>query len=150
DRADERTPVRSTFRITETFKGAAPFPAFVSHPFDAICGIDLQVGVEYLFFAPDSGELGLCSGTARSEAAQPEITALRAFASGEHADLAEPWRYGASEFGCSLTTSFDAGEDVAPGYLEFSASRRRAAENPRFDIAELSIRMGAGMQTESD
>lgn len=147
--ADERTPVRSTFRITETFKGRPLFPAFVSNRFDVICGIDLEVSVEYLFFAADSGALGLCSGTVRRDAAQPQLAALRAFASGEHLDLAEPWRYEEFESGCSLTTSFDLGEDRAPGDLEISASRQRAAENPQFDIAELSIRMGGGTQAES-
>ena len=88
---DNTTVARSTFTITETFKGARPFDAFVTYPAGP-CGLWLEAGVEYLFFAPDSGQIGVCSSTRRTEDATPQIAALKSFVSGESSALEEPWQ----------------------------------------------------------
>jgi hypothetical protein len=150
--ADERRPVRFAFRITETFKGKPPFVAFTSLRSDGVsCGIALEVGVEYLFFAPDSGELGLCSGMVKREQAARQIAALRSFVSGNSLDLAEPWVFvGPSQDGCSLATRFDVGANEWPGYLEIRTSKQRATQAPAFNATELTIRPGRGIPNGRD
>jgi hypothetical protein len=142
--ADERTPARFAFSITETFKGRPAFAELASRRSDGVsCGIALRVGVEYLFFAPESGEIGLCSGTVKREGAERQIAALRSFVSGHSQDLAEPWIFvGPSENGCSLATRFDIAAEDSPGHLEISTSKQRGAQAPAFDATELTIRPG--------
>ena len=142
--SDGRTPIRSLFSVTESFKGEPPFATFVTENHTS-CGIDLQEGVEYLFFAPDSGEIGFCSGFSSTEASEPEIAALRSYVSGESSRLAEPWRFFEYRSGeCSLRTLFDFGNGFGQGRLSISASNERAAWgriDPRFDFVELTVHL---------
>ena len=141
--ADERTPIRSLFRVTESFKGGPPFGMFTSHPEDGTCGIDLQEGVEYLFFAPDSGEINYCSGISTTDRARPEIESLRSYVSGESSGVSEPWRFSRYVSGeCSLNALFDFGGGFGQGHLRVLASNERAVwarGSPQFDFAELAI-----------
>jgi hypothetical protein len=149
DPADKRRPVRSTFTITEKFKGTPPFAAFTtsrrrSDRSDDSCDIALQVGAEYLFFAPDSGAIESCSVFKRDQA-ERQIAALRSFISGNSADLAEPWHfYGAAESGCRLITTFDIG---SPATLVISTSRRQATQAP---VTELTIQPGGSIPNGRD
>lgn len=143
--AGERGRLRSaSFQITETFKSEPQFDRFVSQSMDSLCGINLEIGTEYLFFAPESGEIGQCSGVRRTADAEAELAALRAFVSGEHGDLAQPWRFTSSDDGCIMTTLFDIGEDHPPGFLVISTSKLRAAEGgdaAEFAFAELEVHL---------
>lgn len=142
--ADERTPIRSLFRVTESFKGGTPFTALVSHSNEGTCGIDLLEGVEYLFFAPDSGEVSLCSGISTADRARIEIERLRSYVAGEVPNISVFWNFSrpaARE--CSLTTFLDIGHGFRQGHLRILASNERAewsGGDPRFDFVELAIR----------
>ena len=154
--SDERTPVRSTFTITETFKGAPPFEAFITGrpPVDRSgddCWIALEVGVEYLFFVPDSGVVTPCGGTVRRDHAGWTIAALRSYVWGASPDLAQAWYfYGPSDNGCSLRTTFDIAENYGPGLLVISTSRIRATQGPGFHVTELTIEPGRGIPNGRD
>lgn len=121
---------RTTFRVIDTFKGNPVFTALASNPLHQ-CGIHLEVGREYLIFAPDSGHVSLCSGVQSADDAEGKIAALEAFATGRHGDLAEPWEFMAVEQGCSLLTQFAVGRDFGLGSLTFGSSRE--APHPPFD-----------------
>jgi len=156
--ADRETKVRSTFSITETFKGTHPFVALASHrpgardgSADDDCWMNLEVGIEYLFFAPDSGAIEPCRGTVRRNQAGWQIAALRSFVSGASPDLAEPWYFfGPSPDGCRLVTTFDFGEDREPVRLEISTSKTRAAQSAQFDGTELTLEPGFGIPNGRD
>ena len=114
--------LKTHFKVTEVFKGAIPFESFNSHVGGASCGISLQVGVEYLVFAPDSGEIGLCSGVMalHGESERPVeegaryVDALRAFKSGETESLVEPWQFVEHQGICSLSGRFPYGDMRLP------------------------------------
>jgi|SRR5688572_19135303 len=153
--ADKRKPLRSTFTITETFKGKPPFAALATpaavDPSGDDCGVALEVGSEYLFFVPDSGAVEPCSGTVRRDHAGWAIAALRSFVWGASPDLAQPWYfYGPSQDGCSLATTFDIAENYGPGRLVISRSKTRATQAAGFDVTELSIEPGRGIPNGRD
>jgi hypothetical protein len=127
---DRSASERTTFRVTDIFKGNPVFTALASNPFDQ-CGIHLETGRKYLIFAPDSGHVSLCSGVQSADDAEAKIAALEAFATGRHADLAEPWEFMAADQGCSLSTQFAVGRDFGLGSLTFGSSRE--APRPPFD-----------------
>ncbi len=111
----DRSPrLKTYFEVTETFKGSIPFNHFSSHADSNSCGISLQVGVEYLVFAPDTGKIGLCSGiiavSGDSGQAVTEgsgfVDALRAFKTGAHKILAEPWQFVEQAGICKLSGRF--------------------------------------------
>ena len=148
EQADDNTTVaRSTFTITETFKGAQPFDAVVTYPAGP-CGIWLEAGVEYLLFTPDSGQIGVCSSTRRTEDAKPQIAALESFVSGERYTLEEPWQFQASKDGCALATTFETGAGGGLGLLTLYGRRARAPEVPTFDSAELRVTVGTDEDTD--
>lgn len=101
ERVGNSAKLKTFFTVTETFKGSIPFEYFSSHAGGSSCGISLQVGVEYLIFAPDTGKIGLCSGIVavsglphEGEALGPKyVAALQAFKTGENDDLADPWHF---------------------------------------------------------
>ncbi len=109
-----RSPLKTLFNVTERFKGHVPFKHFRSHADSNTCGISLQVGVEYLIFAPNSGKIGLCSGIMEvSDRKKPDgkkgiryVSALRAFIARENDSLAEPWFFAEHDGSCQLTGSF--------------------------------------------
>ena len=75
--AGRRGRLRSaSFQVTENFKSEPQFERFISQSMDSLCGIDLEIGAEYLFFAPESGEINLCSGVRRTADAEAEIEYL--------------------------------------------------------------------------
>lgn len=142
--ADAQTPIRSTFALKETFKGRPSFPAFMSHQSDASCGIDLQVGVEYLFFTGDTGEIGSCAGIRPVESIGTHVELLRAFTAGQRDDLAEPWQFTSEGGNCLLQSAFDTAADWSPSYIEISASNERAIAlrgQPQFDFVEAEVRL---------
>lgn len=122
DRVLSSPGIRAHFEVTETFKGSVPFEYLSSHVGGASCGISLRVGVEYLVFAPNTGKIGLCSGivavSGESEqavaAGSRYVDALRAFTSGDHDTLAEPWQFVEHEGICYLSSSFPYGETGFP------------------------------------
>lgn len=137
--SDDREPVRSLFAITESFKEFPQFGALVSHPDGNTCGIDIDVGVEYLFYVPDSGHIGLCSGIRATESAGPELQALRAFSSGANPDLSEPWYYLGGEAACLLGTSFVIREELhLVSSLQFR-HRKADAENQETDELRINV-----------
>ena len=138
DQADETTIARSKFTVTERFKGELPFEVIESYPGN-VCGIWLDVGIEYLFFVADSGLVGACSATREVAHSGPEIAALRSLASGERSDLPQPWSFKSSGDGCTAGTTFDAAGEPASGALTFDVARPRDARVPAFDSAELRV-----------
>jgi hypothetical protein len=136
---DGTTLVRSSFAVTRAFKGEQSFDALVSHRNDTVsCGVDLDVGVEYLFFVPNSGEIGVCSEPRRKEAAAPEVAALESFVTGRRSELVEPWHFSSVDEGCTLTTFFDVGEDRPQGALTLDGWRPGRV-SPNFGRAKLDI-----------
>lgn len=125
ERVGNSPQLQTTFEVTETFKGTIPFDYFSSHADGNSCGISLQVGVEYLIFAPDTGKIGLCSGivpisetSQQKEAIGPKyVAALRAFKSGENDSLAEPWQFIEYQDVCTLSGSFPYGERRWPARI---------------------------------
>lgn len=125
ERVGNSPKLKTFFDVTETFKGTIPFEHFSSHADGNSCGISLQVGVEYLVFAPDTGKIGLCSGIAavsgvpeQGEAiGQKYVAALRAFKSGHNDSLAEPWHFIAHQGLCRLSGRFPYGERKWPGSI---------------------------------
>ena len=118
ERVGNSPKLKTHFEVSETFKGTIPFEHFSSHADGNSCGISLQVGVEYLVFAPDSGKIGLCSGivavSGESEqaaaAGSKYVDALRAFKSGENDSLAEPWQFFEQQGICMLSGRFPYGD----------------------------------------
>lgn len=118
ERVGNSPKLKTYFEVTETFKGTIPFDHFSSHADGNSCGISLQVGFEYLIFAPDTGKIGLCSGivavSGESEQAAAVgsnyVEALRAYTSGEHENLAEPWQFIEQKGICMLSGRFPYGE----------------------------------------
>ena len=135
---DNTTVARSTFTTTVTFKGAQPFAEVLTDPAGP-CGLWLETGVAYLFFAPDSGQIGACSATRKTEDAKPEIAALKAFVSGERSELEEPWQFQSSKDGCALRTVFETAAGDGLGFLTLYGKRARAPQVPTFDSAELKM-----------
>lgn len=125
ERVGNSLEFKTYFEVTETFKGTIPFAHFSSHAGGSSCGISLQVGVEYLIFAPDAGRIGLCSGIVaisgvpqQGEAiGQKYLAALRAFKSGQHASLAEPWIFNEHQGICTLSARFPYGETGWPASI---------------------------------
>ena len=118
ERVGNSPKLKTYFEATETFKGTIPFEHFSSHAGGSSCGISLQVGVEYLIYAPDTGKIGLCSGIVAVSGVSEQVAAvgskyvdaLRAFKSGEHESLAEPWQFFEQQGICGLSGSFPYGE----------------------------------------
>ncbi len=110
--------LKTYFEATETFKGTVPFDQFSSHADGNSCGLSLQIGVEYLIFAPDTGSIGLCSGIVAVSGVSEQVAAvgskyveaLRAFKSGANQSLAEPWQFFEQLGICMLSGSFPYGE----------------------------------------
>jgi hypothetical protein len=118
------TEVRSSFATTQVFKGRQPFANLVTYRSSvAGCGIGLEVGRQYLFFVPDSGQVGGCYGTKETEVAGPELAALESFVSGERSELVEPWHFGSYDEGCTVSTLFDVGEGQPQGALVLDGLR---------------------------
>jgi len=113
------------FEVTEIFKGTVPFEHFSGHAGGGTCGISLQIGIEYLFFAPDTGEVGLCSGILpvsgvadrAALAGSRYLDALRDFKSGKNDDLAEPWQFFERDGICTLSSRFPYGDRGSPAGL---------------------------------
>lgn len=126
ERVGNSPKLRTFFEVTETFKGTIPFEHFNSHADGNSCGISLQVGVEYLIFAPDTGNIGLCSGIVavstlpeQGEAIGPKyVAALRAFMAGENDDLAEPWQFMEYQGICRLSGRFPYTERRSPASIK--------------------------------
>ena len=118
ERVGNSPKLKTYFEATETFKGTIPFEHFSSHANGNSCGISLQVGLEYLIFAPDTGKIGLCSGivavSGESEqaaaAGSKYVDALRAFKSGQNESLAEPWQFFEQQGICMLSGRFPYGD----------------------------------------
>lgn len=106
----ERESVRSTFEVRTVFKGSLPFSTLSSHPEDGTCGFALEVGVEYLFFLRDSGEVGLCPSPVAAPDAQRELAALSAHAAGRPDALAPIWHFGTTPEGCYATVLLEAAD----------------------------------------
>lgn len=125
ERVGNSPKLKTYFEVTEKFKGTIPFDYFSSHADGNSCGISLQVGVEYLIFAPDTGKIGLCSGivAVSGESLQAAavgsnyVDALRAYASGEHEDLEEPWHFFEQQGICMLSGRFPYGEMKWPANI---------------------------------
>jgi hypothetical protein len=125
ERVGNSPKLRTFFDVTETFKGTVPFEHFSSHSDGNSCGISLQVGVEYLIYAPDTGKIGLCSGivvvSGESEqaaaAGSKYVDALRAFKSGQNESLAEPWQFFEQQGICMLSARFPYGEMKWPASI---------------------------------
>lgn len=106
--------IRMFFTETERFKGTVPFDHLSSHAEGGTCGLSLQIGVEYLVFAPDTGRIGLCTGIMPiSGSTNPSqdlgsryVAALRAFKWGQTDAIAEPWYFHESRGRCSLYGRF--------------------------------------------
>lgn len=140
----------ASFDVSESFKGRQPFRELVSDAATVSCSLHLEVGTEYLFFAPDSGELSGCAGIVRAEDAEREIAALRTYVAQDYPAIAEPWEFSSSDAGCSLRTAFDRGDEALPGVLEISASSERARVLQEFDLAELSVRFDGSREPPDD
>ncbi len=117
--------LKTTFYVTESFKGTVPFDHFNSHADGNSCGISLQVGVEHLIFAPNSGDIGLCSGIvavsgvsdAGQEVGKNYVEALRSFTSGKSNALTEPWFFVATEESCRIWVGFTYADIPFPANL---------------------------------
>lgn len=152
DRRHQHTPGEATiatsrFRITETFKGTQLFDAIVSYPAGS-CGLYLEVGVEYLFFVPDSGLAHLCSGTREAARAIPEISALRSFTSGQSSTLEEPWHFFSEGGGCTFLTGSHAAASDVLGSVSFVGKRAGEDGTLESDSAQLLIRLLIGSPAE--
>ena len=142
------TVARSTFTVTDTFKGAQPFAEILSYPAGP-CGVWLEADVEYLFFTPDSGQVGVCSGPRKIADAAPQIAALRSFASGERSELEEPWQFQSSKDGCALTTIFEtAAGDDGSGSLTLYGKRAPAPDVLAFESAALTVMVATDEGTD--
>ena len=141
ERVGNSSKLKTCFEVTEAFKGTIPFDYFSSHADGNSCGISLQVGVEYLIFAPDTGSIGLCSGlvavAGESElfaaAASKYVDALRAYTSGKHQNLAEPWLFFEQQGICMLSGRFPYGEMRWPASISITYRTRvpdAVAPNP--------------------
>jgi hypothetical protein len=64
---------------------------------------------------------------------------LRALASGERADLPQPWYFSSSDEGCAASTTFGPAGEPASGALTFDAVRPPDARVPAFDAAQLRV-----------
>ena len=154
--ADRTTLVRSSFAVTQAFKGNRPFDALVSYRSDLVsCGTPLEVGAEYLFFVQDSGEVNVCAGARPKEHARPEIAALASFAAGRRSEITEPWHFSSFDSGCTLITSFGIGPEQAggvtldgqrPGRASSTFGRAKIDVFPDRDLrgGELTLLVGDG------
>ena len=150
-----RLKLKTYFDVTETFKGTIQFNYFSSHADGNACGISLQVGVEYLIFAPDTGEIGLCLGIVpvsrvlpQDEAIGPKyVAALRSFKLDQSVGLADPWQFGEYQGVCRLSGRFTYREPRSPGVIGVTYWARvpeSVAPNPdkphlKAGFAEMSI-----------
>lgn len=125
ERVGNSPKLKTYFEATETFKGTIPFEHFSSHADGNSCGISLQVGVEYLIFAPDTGKIGLCSGIVAVSGVSEQgeaigskyVDALRAFKSGKNEGLPEPWQFFEQHGICRLSGRFPYGERKWPASI---------------------------------
>jgi hypothetical protein len=149
---DRSTLVRHAFAVTRAFKGQQSFEDLSTERHDIVsCGTPLKVGVEYLFFLGESGQVGVCPGPLPKESAGPEIAALEAFATGSRSELVEPWHFRSYDRGCSLHTVFEASEEVGLGSAMFSAQRPGyGSVAARVDIAPGVDPSGRDMTLEID
>lgn len=141
ERVGNSSKLRTYFEVTETFKGTIPFDHFSSHADGNSCGISLQVGVEYLVYAPDTGKIGLCSGIVpisggseqAATAGSRYVDALKAFKSGQNESLADPWQFFEQQGICMLSGRFPYGEMRWPASIRVTYWTRvpdRAVPSP--------------------
>ncbi len=157
ERVGNSPKLQTTFHVTEVFKGTIPFDHFSHHADGNSCGISLQVGVEYLIFALDTGKIGLCSGIVAVSGLSQEneaiglkyVAALRAFKAGVNEGLAEPWHFTKFQGICRLSGRFPYGERGWPASINVTY-RTSPPENtvpdpdaPQFQpgFVELAIRV---------
>lgn len=100
------------FIVNERFKGDIPFDTLRTHLGGASCGTSFRVGVKYLIFAPDSGEVGLCSGLAAIDTdtnsrVNRNVTALREFVTGDSPTLTVRSNSPLEEQQCVLANQFN-------------------------------------------
>ena len=133
--------VATGFEVTERFKGAIPFDRLRSHLNGASCGFAFQIGVEYLVFAPDSGEVGLCASIQRVPIERPAGSEfvrwsdiLKAWKAG-NTDLSNPWIAGTHEDQCWLNTMTDVVDKASILYFR---AYSRVTESGRLNEVKLS------------
>lgn len=148
-RVGNSAELKTSFEVTEAFKGNIPFEYFGSHADGNSCGISLQVGVEYLIFAPNSGAIGLCSGIV-AVSDLPEgvesigakyVAALRAFKSGRTDGVVEPWQFIEYQGICTLSARFPYRGTSWPGNIS-AVFWTRVPEGFRPDLDKPHLKPG--------
>lgn len=100
-----RSEVHATFEVVENLKGRVSFDRLITSADFMSGGIPFVVGGEYLIYASETGNTGMCSNSRalspvefrRDDVAERERDALRASATIDFQDLVSPWYF--REFG---------------------------------------------------